>query len=78
MTPEWGQKVKTIFFLKMVILHIRLKERHIQQHARNNFVLTGTLDPWGGVKIIFLLKMVMLHILGMGIFFLILGSQPKI
>ena len=25
LTPEWGQKVKTVFFLEMVMLHIELK-----------------------------------------------------
>ena len=62
-TPEWCQKVKAIFFLKIVMLHA-------QQHTRNKFVLKGTLGPWGGVKRakqFFFLKVVMLHIKSKGV-----------
>ena len=40
----------------------------MQQHASTYSVLTGTLDPWGGVKgqTLFFLKVVMLHIKSIG------------
>ena len=44
----WGPKVKTTFFLKLVMLHIKLMG--MEHRASTNSVLTHTLDPWGGVK----------------------------
>ena len=46
MTTGWGQKVKTIFFLKKVMLHIKLKGS-IKHYASKMFDLMHTPDPLG-------------------------------
>ena len=46
-TSDWGQNVEIGFFLKMVMLQIKLKRMTHTIFCSNNFVLTGTLDPWG-------------------------------
>ena len=48
----WGQKVKTFFSECGLMLHIKLKERSIDQHRSKNFDLTHTLGPdlWVGLK----------------------------
>ena len=52
----WGQKVKAGFFLKMVMLHIRLK-------GTMPAIILSLHLGWGQkVKTIFFLKMVLLHI----------------
>ena len=48
-TPGMGQKVEP-FFLKVVILHIKLKGVGIEHHESKYSVLTHTLYPWGGIK----------------------------
>ena len=48
-TLGWG-KMSKLFFLKAVMLHIKLKEWKIEHHASTYSKLTYTLDPWGGVK----------------------------
>ena len=48
-TPWVGSICQNSFFflLKMVMVHV-------PHYVSNNFVLTHTLDPWGGVKKVFL------------------------
>ena len=64
----WGQKVKPYIFVKVVMLHIKLKriEHRAQCHDESKYaVITHTNGPWGGVKRSYyfsFLKVVMLHI----------------
>ena len=66
-TPD-GVKNSNIFFLKVVMLHIKLKG--IEHDASTYTVLTHIIDPWVGVKglniQVSFLKVVMLHIKLMG------------
>ena len=59
-----GEVKGQTFFLKVVLLHSKLKGWNIEHHASTWSILTRTLDPWGGVKMSkhFLLKVVILHI----------------
>ena len=59
-----GIKRSKHFFLKVVILHIKLKGMESKQNESKKYVLTHILNPWGGVKMSFFsfLKVVMLHI----------------
>ena len=47
-TPRWGQKVKIIYFLKKVMLHIKLKGKDCRTLC--NFYLMHTPDRLGLVK----------------------------
>ena len=63
LTLGFGQKVKPCLFLKVVMLHIKLKG--IEHHESKYAVITHTLDPMGwGQKVFFFsfLKVIMLHI----------------
>ena len=60
---RFGQKVKR-FFLKVVMLHIKLKEMERKAPCKHLYsVITHTLGPRGRVKVkTFFLNVVMLHI----------------
>ena len=61
----WGLGQRSKHFLKVVMLHIKLKGMEHRAHATTYSVLTHTLVPCGGVKgqnNLFFLNVVMLQI----------------
>ena len=61
----YGHKVKIFLFLKVGMLHIKLKGMKHRAHASTCSVLTHPRRPWGygqKVKSFLFLKLVMLHI----------------
>ena len=59
-----GAEVKIKLFQNMVMLHIKLKLMHLQQHGSKYFAHRHILDPGEGqkVKLYLFLKVVILHI----------------
>ena len=64
-TQGVGSKVKLYLFLKVVMLHIKLREFSTEHHESKHAVITHNNDPCHGVKrsfYFYFLKVVMLHI----------------
>ena len=61
---RWSQKVKTVFFLKVFMLHIKIKGMELRASCKHIFFLTHMLHSQVGVQrsTLFILNMVMLHI----------------
>ena len=49
-SPGWGQKVKTFFFLNIIMLHFNKKERSVEHYAFEMFDLMHTPDLLVWVK----------------------------